>query len=81
MKVRNSSSIEMLIASPQSHMPRRVDPRKLPRRLVARRCHCGQCASCVDNARWERVFQQKFADPDYYGPRMVRHSSPLDALG
>jgi hypothetical protein len=29
------------------------------------RCLCGSCSTCQD-ARWERVFQEKFADPDYY---------------
>jgi len=42
-----------------------------------RRCRCGQCAICIDNAKWERVFQQKFADPDYYKPRFARQGSSL----
>jgi hypothetical protein len=28
-------------------------------------CECGACASCTENARWERIFQTKFADPNY----------------
>jgi hypothetical protein len=31
-----------------------------------RRCHCGQCRGCLDNARWERIYNEKFADPNYY---------------
>ena len=27
---------------------------------------CGMCGWCADNARWERIFQTKFADPHYY---------------
>ncbi len=45
-----------------------------------RNCHCGRCAECVDNARWDRIFNEKFADPDYYAPRYVRYSSPISSL-
>jgi hypothetical protein len=31
-----------------------------------RRCQCGQCRGCLDNARWERIYNEKFADPNYY---------------
>lgn len=31
-----------------------------------RPCQCGRCRACVDNARWERIFAEKFADPTYY---------------
>ncbi|SPE30040.1 hypothetical protein SBA6_120003 [Candidatus Sulfopaludibacter sp. SbA6] len=51
-------------------------------RSVSRgRCRCGQCARSLDNERWERIFEQNFADPDYYEFRLVRHASPLGALG
>jgi hypothetical protein len=30
----------------------------------------------LNDARWERVFQEKFADPKYYGSRRLSHSSP-----
>jgi hypothetical protein len=42
-----------------------------------RHCKCGVCVKCKENARWERIFQAKFADPDYYRPRAVPHVSPL----
>jgi hypothetical protein len=32
----------------------------------ARRCTCGTCKQCLENARWERIFNEKFGDPDYY---------------
>ena len=32
----------------------------------SRYCKCRLCPACVENARWERIFQEKFADPDYY---------------
>ncbi len=45
-----------------------------------RRCACGVCRDCVENARWERVFAEKFADPDYYQRRPISFSSPLSTL-
>ena len=50
--------------------PHRVMPRN-------RRCQCGACATCLDNARWERIFAEKFEDPDYYSDLPLRHASPL----
>ncbi|HVN03496.1 MAG TPA: hypothetical protein VMT86_03705 [Bryobacteraceae bacterium] len=45
-----------------------------------RRCTCGQCPRCRDDARWERIFNEKFADPSYYTARSVRHYSSLSRL-
>jgi hypothetical protein len=45
-----------------------------------RRCSSGQCAMCLDNARWERIYKEKFEDPDYYHRRDVV-LSPGSALG
>jgi hypothetical protein len=45
-----------------------------------RRCLCGSCASCKENARWERVFAEKFADPNYYSGLSIRYSSPLNTI-
>ena len=42
-----------------------------------RQCRCGRCARCLDNARWEQIFQEKFADPDYYNRRWPHHGSSL----
>lgn len=44
---------------------------------VAARCTCGVCRKCQENARWERIFAEKFADPDYYSDRQIRHVSSL----
>lgn len=35
---------------------------------VSKRCRCNHCAVCRDNARWERIFQEKFGqqERDYY---------------
>jgi hypothetical protein len=40
-------------------------------------CNCGQCKWCLDNARWDRIFNEKFADPAYYGGIVVKHNSTL----
>jgi len=40
------------------------------RAIVARKqCLCGRCRECVDNARWDRIFKEKFAlkEPDVPG--------------
>ena len=61
--------------------PRVVEVCEPPARNVRqRRCRCETCASCQDNARWDRIFQSKFADPDYYVRRVVRHDSSLNPI-
>lgn len=30
------------------------------------RCHCGKCRQCLEDARWDRIFNERFADPEYY---------------
>jgi hypothetical protein len=40
-----------------------------------RRCNCSVCATCLENARWERIFREKFADPEYYRQPLRRGSS------
>ena len=52
--------------------------RRAERRRV--RCRCGQCRQCLDDARWNRIFAEKFADPEYYTRRQVRCASPLESL-
>ena len=44
------------------------------------RCQCGQCRQCLDNAKWERIFAEKFADPNYYNRLVTRTGSPLTSL-
>jgi hypothetical protein len=60
-----------------------MDGTQTERRAAARRrsrCRCGQCRQCLDDARWNRIFAEKFADPDYYTRRHVRCSSPLESI-
>ncbi len=45
-----------------------------------RRCRCGECGECRENARWERIFTEKFADPNYYGLRVPAVVSPLSSI-
>ena len=40
-------------------------------------CQCGKCRVCVSNARWERIYNERFADPGYYGGLRFRNRSPL----
>ncbi len=60
------------------------DAPEAPKNLIHRRqaalraCECGTCPRCMENARWERIYQEKFADPDYYSRLVVRGGSPFD---
>jgi hypothetical protein len=53
----------------------------LPKRLRRQRCTCGACQPCLENARWERIFNEKFADHSYYRNRGPQFSSPLSEAG
>ena len=44
------------------------------------RCQCGQCRQCLDNAKWERIFAEKFADPYYYTDPVSYRGSSLTSL-
>jgi hypothetical protein len=76
MEIAQNETIGALLADlqPQRHKP---GPRPVARRSGGSRCNCGTCFTCQDNARWERVFNEKFADPDYYQPRTIRRGSSL----
>ena len=45
-----------------------------------RACGCGSCRACIDNARWERIFNEKFVDVEYYGGLRLSRVSPLAGL-
>jgi hypothetical protein len=40
-------------------------------------CACGACHTCLENARWEKIFNERFADHSYYRNRGPQFSSPL----
>jgi len=53
-------------------------PAKAVSRIRQRQyCTCGACKWCLDNARWDRIFSEKFVDPTYYKTFPLRHSSSL----
>jgi hypothetical protein len=54
--------------------------RTVTRGPKARRCRCGVCSRCLEEARWERIFKERFADPDYYGARPVHFGSSMGWL-
>lgn len=65
--------------------PRRMETvphdRLIKARRTAGRCQCGQCRTCLENARWERIFQEKFANSDYYHSDIrIRYASPLSSV-
>jgi uncharacterized protein with PIN domain len=68
-------------APPTASQPARVaetaEILRKQRRLQGTRCRCGRCGSCLENARWERIYREKFADPNYYAPRIPPHASSL----
>ena len=49
-------------------------------KMQRKRCSCNNCPQCLDNKRWELIFNAKFADPNYYKERPIRHNSSLDWL-
>jgi hypothetical protein len=79
MELANPEIIAQLLA--EQRPPRRsrlaATPIRASHPTAKRRCQCGSCAFCTENARWDRIFQEKFADPNYYKGAAIRFSSPL----
>jgi len=91
MELSSPELIAQLLATHSAPEPRRASRPQSPasekiqaaaKRPVrpGGRCRCGHCRTCSENARWDRIFNEKFADPYYYEPRPVRHASSLDWL-
>ncbi len=88
MELADSEMIRILLdpkrgeqSSVAGSMPQRgcaMKPQTPIRRKI--RCKCGRCRQCIENARWERIFAEKFADPDYYSRPMTHIASPLESL-
>lgn len=70
-----SSRLTQPAPVPAATLKSSIQIRPVPGR--SRRCQCGTCMRCLDNARWERIFTEKFADPTYYKSITVRHNSTL----
>ena len=52
-------------------------PASRGRKVRCKSGQCGECVRCLENARWERIFAEKFADPDYYTSRITHTASAL----
>ncbi len=52
-------------------------PMRAAQNSTRKRCQCGVCTFCLENARWEKIFKEKFADPNYYKGMPIKFSSPL----
>ena len=79
VELSDSNEIAALLAT-QKHTqrpPTAPRARLAPRTARRHRCHCGTCSTCLENARWEKIFNEKFADPNYYKAQPVRHTSSL----
>jgi hypothetical protein len=86
MELADPTTIAALLdAAPRPKRPRgmrgtRVNDGTSVRVPAARRCVCGTCFHCKENARWDRIFKEKFADPLYYRQRVVSQGSSLGWL-
>ena len=86
MELSSSEAIRALIAAignPVVVVQRRHvvgDAAKWASRDRKLRCKCGHCRQCLDDARWERIFAEKFADPEYYNRSVMRMASPLTSI-
>ena len=84
MELSDPRIIDVLLAGLAS--PRRLTPTNAKfvpatrSKMQRKRCSCANCPQCLDNKRWELIFNAKFADPDYYKDRPVKHTSSLDWL-
>jgi hypothetical protein len=88
MELSRSDLIRALVGAYRSHT--QVRPHHAPqnaarpasrgRKIRCKSGYCGECVQCLENARWERIFAEKFADPNYYTCRITRNASPLSAF-
>ena len=72
MELASSSVIDSYVArlnSPSERRPRTrlrgglpSRPKRAPR--PQRTCVCGGCATCLENSRWERIFNQQVRRPE-----------------
>ena len=84
MQLGTPETIQNLLASlaqPGRSARRRAPIETSPKPIRMHKTHgcvigCN-CRTCCDNARWERIFQEKFADPSYYSNRTTRNGSSL----
>ncbi|HEV3200689.1 MAG TPA: hypothetical protein VGZ73_22455 [Bryobacteraceae bacterium] len=77
MELSSPETESPLPASEAVHSPQVAEKPGHPAVPICRTHRCGRCLRCLDEARWERIFREKFADPTYYQERLVKYSSPL----
>jgi hypothetical protein len=73
------AAVNALYEPARRRMRRPAEPPAAPRVKQERSgcCHCGYCASCLEEERWERIFNEKFACPEYYLARRQENWSTL----
>jgi hypothetical protein len=69
-----ASGKALRLPNKEKSFARAIQPSKRPRRQC---CGCNACQICLENARWERIFNERFADHSYYRSRGLQFSSPL----
>jgi hypothetical protein len=42
-------------------------------------CLCRRCDTCIENARWDRIFREELADPSCYSRHQAGNSLPMAA--
>jgi hypothetical protein len=78
VQLSDPKEIAALLAAQEQVQRVKPAPRtRISVRPTRRRCQCGSCSTCLENARWDKIFNEKFADPDYYKRQPVRHTSSL----
>lgn len=87
MELADPRTIEELLAAHEritrGRSTRKKDsqPVKVPAAQArTKRCHCGTCTRCREEARWERIFNERFADPNYYKHRPASFGSSMGWL-
>ena len=81
MELADNRLIETMLMEHRTRAPRRRPLAAPPQFRPAsrhRRCSCGRCAPCLDNLKWTRIFDEKFADPDYYTRSHVPQGSSMN---
>ncbi len=88
MELASLETIQVLI-TPAQRIPARRIPSPGPARRKGgeprqsgprRHCQCGECRKCREDARWEQIFAEKFADPTYYARPLTQIRSPLTSF-
>jgi len=68
----NSLKATEKVTDAQTRPPRRraLEVAPLPPLAPYQRCTCGSCRECLENAKWDRIFSEKFAakEPEAHSP-------------